>query len=109
MKPEQLELIETVLKYFNFTGLDDRETSITRKDAVEHLKDLEKMKPNILKYIPKDYTIRIRNGLYSGREVICALRQLIRFTKDHRLVAKKKQMWNKQTKQTEARYHYHII
>ena len=108
MKPEQHNVIETVVRHFNFTGLNDRNTYITRHQAAERIHALEKLKPSILKCIPKDYTIRIRNGLHSGKEVICALRQLIRFS-NHRLVGKKKQTWNKVRKKTEAEWYYQII
>ena len=108
MKPEQYNIIETVLRRFKFTGLNDRNTSITRHQAAGRMHALEKLKPNILKCIPKDYTIRLRSGIHSGKEVICALRQLIRYT-DHRLVGKKKQTWNKIRKKTEAEWYYQII
>jgi hypothetical protein len=108
MKQEQHDVIETVLQHFQFTGLNDRNTCITRHQAAEGIHSLEKLKPCILKCIPKDYTIRIRKGLHSGKEVICALRQLIRFT-NHRLVGKKKQTWNKVRKKTEAEWYYEII
>jgi hypothetical protein len=109
MKTEQINIIESVLRHCNFNGLEDRESYISQKEAAERIDELEKLKPNILKHIPKDYTKRIRNGLFSGKEVICALRQLLRYTKQHRLVGQKKQNWNKQLQKSEIEWRYRII
>ena len=109
MKPQQKHVVDTVLKIFNFTGLDDHETTITKTEAFEGIEKLEALKSKILSHIPKEYTIRLRDGIYCGTDAICALRQLIRYTKIHRLVSLKKQKWNKKLKRNEVEYYYRII
>ena len=109
MKPQQKDVVETVLQQFKFSGLNDHKTTITKSEAAEGIDKLEALKPKILIHIPKDYTIRLRHGIYCGADAICVLRQLIRYTKNHRLVSLKKQKWNKKLKRNEVEYYYRII
>ena len=107
MKPQQKHVVDTVLKIFNFTGLDDHKTTITKTEAFEGIAKLEALKSKILSHIPKEYTNRLRDGVNCGTDAICALRQLIRFTKFIGWFLQKNK-WE-EVKQNEVEYSYRII
>ena len=109
MTPEQLEIINSVCKLFTFNGLDDTETTITRENASKSKVKILDLKETIIQKIPKDFTIRLRKGIDSDVHLITFLRQLIRYTKNHRLISERSMKYNKELKKSQVFFKYKII
>jgi hypothetical protein len=109
MKSEQIDTINRVCGALKFRALDDTTTTITKYDLHGCMHKIEDLKDEILLNIPRDYTRRLRKGIENELHLIVCLRQLLRYTKTHRLVAYKKFKWNNKRKKAECTVVYKII
>ena len=103
---ERTNLLQDIEKAFNITFT--RGAVITREMALEAIPQLLKLKPEMLRLLPRQNTKRIRKELTTGRQAITVLSEIL-ILKGMKLLSTRKYFWDSEKKKQFARYKYKII
>jgi hypothetical protein len=107
MKTQRLELLNDVAKVFTFNGGDDNKTIIHRGECKAALPFILKLRKKILATYPKDFTTRLRKGVYNEKDALTVLRQMLRYHR-RRLCSVRTLKYEKKMKKQICEFEYKI-
>ena len=106
---KQIELLDTVCKGFQFNGYKDTKTIITRAEAKKAGSLLKKLKEEIIKNYPYDYTVKIKTiNEFDAKSSLTVLRQMMR-CHGRRLVSVRGYKYSKEKTRGVTTYKYNLL
>ena len=106
---KQTELLDTVCKAFTFRSYNDTKTIITRAEANKAGSLLKKLKEEIIKNYPYDYTLKLKTiNEFDAKAALTVLRQMMR-CHGRRLVSVRGYKYCKKKKRGVTTYKYNLL
>ena len=108
LSKERRQVIDKVVKSFSLINTSDKTTIITQEIAQAAIPTLRALANEIIRWVPKYNSKRVRQGIEHPTHAITVLRQIIRL-KNRKLLSIKKTKWDKQLKKKYSEISYKVL